>query len=72
MLSSLLRGPFSSCDGGRGYSLGAVSRFLIAEASLVAKHRLSGMQVSVAVIHVLRRCDSQALEHRLNNCSKQA
>ena len=64
------RGFFKLRLGG-GYSLGTMSRLLIAVASLVAKHRLQGMQVSVAVIHVLRSCDSQTLEHRLNNCSEQ-
>ena len=62
---------FQVAIGGVGYSLGTMSRLLIAVASLVAKHRLQGMQVSVAVIHVLRSCDFQALEHRLNNCSEQ-
>ena len=65
-------GFFLVAMGGGRYCLGAMSRLLIAEASLVEKHRLSGIQVSVAVIHVLRSCDSQAVEHKLNNCSEQA
>ena len=40
-------GFFSSCDAGRGDSLGGMSRLLIAVASLVAEHGLEGARTSV-------------------------
>ena len=52
----------------RGLSLIAVHELLIAVASLVEEHRLSGVRALVAVARGLRSCGSQALEHRL--CSR--
>ena len=43
-------------------------RLLIAVASLVAEHRLLGMQAPAAVARGLNSCGSQVLEHRLNSC----
>ena len=51
---------FSLVVVSRGYTLVAVSRLLIAVASLVAEHELSGTWASVLAAHGLR-----ALEHRL-------
>ena len=64
--SSLLPRLFSSCGKG-GCTLVAVSRLLIAVASLVAEHELSGTWASVLAAHGLR-----ALEHRPNSCGAQA
>ena len=51
---------FSLVVVSRGYTVVAVSRLLIAVASLVAEHELSGTWASVLAAHGLR-----ALEHRL-------
>ena len=56
--SSLLHGLFSSCRG-EGRSLVGVCRLLIAEASLVAEHRLQGSRASCG----LGSCAWHALEH---------
>ena len=45
-----------------------VRGLLFAATSLVAEHRFSGAEASVAAARVLGHCDSQALEHGLN-CS---
>ena len=51
-----------------GATLVVVHGLLIAVASLVEEHRLSGVRALVAVARGLRSCGSQALEHRL--CSR--
>ena len=50
------------------FSLVAMHGLLIVVASLVAEHRLSGTQASVAVAQGLISCGSQAPEHRLSSC----
>ena len=40
-------------------------------ASLVAEHRISTGQASVAAAHGCTRCGSQALGHRFNICGMQ-
>ena len=57
----------SSC-GERALLFVVVLGLLIAVTSLVAEHRLSGAEASVAAACGLSHCDSQALEHGLN-CS---
>lgn len=51
------------------YSLVVVCRLLIAEASLVARHRHSSMQASTVQAHGLSSRGSQALAHTLNSRS---
>ena len=63
---------FSLVAGIRGYLLVVVCRLLIAVASLVVEHEVSGMQASAVVVPVLSSCRSQALEDRLSNCSTQS
>ena len=63
---------FSLLTASRGCSLVAVSRLLIAVASLVAEHGLQGAWALVAVARGLSSCGSQALEHRLSSCGTQA
>ena len=50
------------------FSHGAARRLLIAVATLVSDHGLSGAQASVVTACGLSSCVSQALEHRLNSC----
>ena len=52
---------FSLVAAGQGYSLVVALRLPTAVASLVAEHRLSGAQASVAVGRWLSSCSSQAL-----------
>ena len=47
---------------------GCGHRLLIAVASLVVEHGLWDTRASGVVVHGLRSCESQALEHRLNSC----
>ena len=58
---------FTLVAASRGYSLVAVCRLLIVVVSLVAEHRLQGMQASVVAAQGLNTCGSWALEHRLNS-----
>ena len=60
---------FCSCGV---YFLVVVCRFLIAMASTIVEHRLSGTQVSIVVLHGLSSCGSWALKHRLSSCGAQA
>ena len=62
---------FASC-GKRGLLVIVVGRFLIAVASIVAKHRLYGARASAVVLHRFSRCDLRALEHGLSDCGAQA
>ena len=55
-----------------GATLVSLRGLLVAAASLVAEHRLQGVQASVVVAHGLGSCGSRALEHRLNNCGAPA
>ena len=55
-----------------GVSLAVLCGLLSAEASLVAEHRLQGVQASVAVALGLHNCSSQAPEHRLRSCGARA
>ena len=50
-----------------GCFLGAGHGLLIVMVSLVAEHRLQGMQASVVAAQGLNTCGSWALEHRLNS-----
>ena len=63
---------FSPVAASRGYSLVAVPGLLIALASLVAEHRLQGMQAPGVVAQGLSSRGSWALEHRLSSCGAQA
>ena len=65
--SSLLLEFFSTLVSGF-YSLVAVCRPLIAVASLVVEHGLSGTWGSVDVAHELNSCRFWDLEHKLNSC----
>ena len=58
---------FSLVEAIRGYSLAVVHRLLIAVASLVAEHRLQGMQASVFAACGL---SGWALEHSLSSCGQ--
>ena len=51
-----------------GYSLAVVHEPLIAGASLVAEHELSGARASVAAARGLSSCGSLPLEHWLRHC----
>ena len=51
-----------------GYSLAVVHEPLIAGASLVAEHELSGARASVAAARGLSSCGSLPLEHWLHRC----
>ena len=51
-----------------GFSLVAMHGLLIVAASLVAEHRRSGTQASVAVAQGLISCGSQAPKHRISSC----
>ena len=62
---------FSSC-GEQGLPFVVVRRLRIAEASLVAEHRLLGAQISVVAARGLSSCGSQALERRLSSCGARA
>ena len=55
-----------------GLSLAAVCGFLIAVASAVVVHGLSGAGTSVAAAHGFSSCGPWALEHRLNSYSTRA
>ena len=50
---------FSGC-GKQGLLVIVVGRFLIAAASVVVKHRLSGARASAIVLHRFSRCDCGA------------
>ena len=63
---------FSPVAASRGYSLVAVPGLLSALASLVAEHRLQGMQAPGVVAQGLSSRGSWALEHRLSSCGAQA
>ena len=63
--SSLLHRLFSVVS--MGCFLGAGHGLLIVMVSLVAEHRLQGMQASVVAAQGLNTCGSWALEHRLNS-----
>ena len=63
---------FSLAVAGGGSCLAVMGRLLITVGSLVAEHRLSGAQASVASAHGLTTCSSQALEHKLSTCGTQA
>ena len=65
--SLLLQRLFSNCSD-RGLLLVVACRLLVAMASLVVEHGLSGRQASEAVVPR----HSQALENRLYNCGTQA
>ena len=52
----------------RGYPLVLALWLLIAVASLLAEHRLSGTRASVVVACGLSSFSSRALEHRLSSC----
>ena len=67
-MSLLLCGGFSLGVESGGYSLVAAGGLLIATASLVKEHRLSGARVAVAVARGLSSCDSQAPEHVFSCC----
>ena len=54
------------------YYLAIVCWLLIVVSSLVVEHWLLGAGASVAVRHGFRSCDSQALEHKLNDCGTRA
>ena len=55
-----------------GYSLVVMLGLLIAVASLVAEHGLSGARTSVVVAHGLNEFRFLALEHRLSSCGNRA
>ena len=59
---------FSLAMESGGYSLVAAGGLLIATASLVKEHRLSGARVAVAVARGLSSCDTQAPEHVFSCC----
>ena len=61
-------GGFSLVVASEGYSLAEVCRLLIAIASLVAEHRLSGARATVVGACRLSSCAFWALKHRLNSC----
>ena len=72
MFICVCAGGFSLVVASEGYSLAEVCRLLIAIASLVAEHRLSGARATVVVLRGLSSCGSQALEHNLGSCGAQA
>ena len=62
---------FSLVAESGGYSLAVAWGPLIAVASLVVKHRLSGARASIVTSHRLLRCGSWAPEQRLSSYGTQ-